>query len=87
MYISKRDDQSLATIGRIANFDSSLAKKFAHSVEFTDKKLQAAVEAFWTSIPEEGHADKEKFSQQIREAKGKDKYTKIILHWLKIFTN
>lgn len=78
MQISKKDDQALATIGRLAGYNPRLAKSVALKMSFENQELELEVHSFWNSV-------------QIQDATigplKKPKKTSIAMeHWLAAFT-
>lgn len=50
MQISKKDDQALATIGRLAGYNPIRAKSVALKMSFENQELELEVHSFWNSV-------------------------------------
>jgi hypothetical protein len=91
MCLSKRDDQTLATMGRIASYKPKMASNFAHQVHFDNDELRESVHKFWDlKIKEDGQQDKESFCRALKTIgsvpDSMGPFDKLIVHWLEAFS-
>lgn len=94
MCLTKRDDQTLATMGRLASYKPEMASAFAHSAKFDNSELQQSVVKFWDeTIRPERLASKQVFCRALNEIESKENnnnvehYEKLILHWVGSFSD
>ena len=88
MCLSKRDDQTLATMGRIASYKPEVASNFALNADFDNQELRESVKSFWENkFKEEQLRNKKLFCIALSEleAQSEDPYNKLIIHWLEAF--
>ena len=90
MCLSKRDDQTLATMGRIASYKPSMASQFAHKANFDNNDLKSSVISFWDDkITNEGFKDKKSFCSALHKLVSSEyksePYNKLIIHWVEAF--
>ncbi len=78
MQISKKDDQALATIGRLAGYNPILARSVALKMSFENQELETEVHTFWKSVQIQ--------DATICEPKKPQKTSIAMEHWLAAFT-
>lgn len=92
MCLSKRDDQTLATMGRLASYKPEMASAFAHSARFDNAELKDSVVKFWDeTIKPERITSKMVFCRALNQIENETQnikpYDKLILHWLESFSD
>lgn len=92
MCLTKRDDQTLATMGRLASYKPEMASAFAHSARFDNADLQQSVVRFWDeTIKPERLTNKQAFCNALNEIENNknniEHYEKLILHWVESFSD
>ncbi|WP_416307361.1 hypothetical protein [Neptunicella sp. SCSIO 80796] len=83
MNLTKRDDQTLSTIGRVASYKPSVARDFVKTLDFDSIELKYSVMRFWQErLADVDLTSKQAFIAKLKNITCEDPNEHLIVHWL-----